>query len=184
MNTRNRPGIVTCEVRRAPLVPSGSLTTWTTISWPSLSSSSIFWVGAIPTVALRPAAAAAAVAAGGAAALLVVVAGELVELVQRVDDVGDVEEAVALEAEIDEGGLHAGQDFRDPALVDVADDAAVAFALDEDFGDQVVLENGHHRLVAVRGDDHLLVHHELLHAGLRSARRLERETFSRLRVSS
>ena len=27
MNTRNRPGIVTCEVMRAPFVPSGSLTT-------------------------------------------------------------------------------------------------------------------------------------------------------------
>ena len=32
MNTRKRPGIVTWEVRRAPLVPSGSLTTWTRIS--------------------------------------------------------------------------------------------------------------------------------------------------------
>ena len=27
MNTRKRPGIVTCDVSRAPLVPSGSLTT-------------------------------------------------------------------------------------------------------------------------------------------------------------
>src|SRR5580765_1324857 len=42
MNTRNRPAIVTCDVRRAPLVPSGSLTTSTRISWPSFSSSSIF----------------------------------------------------------------------------------------------------------------------------------------------
>ena len=45
MNTRNRPGIVTCDVRRAPLVPSGSFTTWTMISCPSLSSSSIFGCG-------------------------------------------------------------------------------------------------------------------------------------------
>ncbi len=92
-----------------------------------------------------------------AAALVLVVARELVELVERVDDVGDVEEAVALEAEVDEGGLHAGQDFRDPALVDVADDAAVPFAFDEDFGDEIVFEDGHHGLVAVGGDDHLLV---------------------------
>ena len=83
---------------------------------------------------------------------------ELVELLQRVDDVRDVEEAVALEPEVDEGGLHAGEDFRDPALVDVADDAALPFALDEDFRDQVVFEDGHHRFVAVRGDDHLLGH--------------------------
>ena len=42
MNTRNRPGMVTWDVRRAPLVPSGSLTTWTMISCPSRSRSSIF----------------------------------------------------------------------------------------------------------------------------------------------
>ena len=95
---------------------------------------------------------------------------ELVELLERVDDVGDVEEAVALEAEVDEGGLHAGQDFRDPALVDVADDAALPFALDEDFGDEVVFENGHHRLVAVRGDDHLLGHSRTP-SGCRAVRR-------------
>ena len=41
MNTRNRPAIVACEVSRAPLVPSGSFTTWTRISWPALSSVSI-----------------------------------------------------------------------------------------------------------------------------------------------
>ena len=80
----------------------------------------------------------------------------------------DVEEAVALEADVDEGGLHAGQDLRHPSLVDVADDAALALALDEDLGDQVVLEDGHLRLVAVRGDDHLLGHHEPLH-GARAA---------------
>ncbi len=47
-NTRKRPGMVTCEVRRAPFVPSGSFTTWTMMSWPSFTSSSIlasvpFW---------------------------------------------------------------------------------------------------------------------------------------------
>ena len=76
--------------------------------------------------------------------VLVVARLELLELLERVDDVGDVEEAVALEAEVDEGRLHAGQDFRDPALVDVADDAALPLALDEDFGDEIVFENGHH----------------------------------------
>jgi hypothetical protein len=54
--------------------------------------------------------------------------------------------------------LHAGQDLRDPALVDVADDATLAFAFDEDFRNQIVFENGHHRFVAVGGDDHLLGH--------------------------
>ena len=40
--------------------------------------------------------------------------------------VGDVEERVLLEAEVDEGRLHAGQDARDAPLVDVPDDAAAA----------------------------------------------------------
>ena len=102
--------------------------------------------------------AAAPTAVAGCARLVVFVAGELVELDERVDDVGDVEEAVALEAEVDEGGLHAGQHFRDPALVDVTDDAAVPLALDENLRDEVVFENGHHGLVAVGGDDHLLRH--------------------------
>src|SRR5262249_2953334 len=82
---------------------------------------------------------------------------EFVELL-RVDHIVDIEEPVALEAEVDEGGLHAGQNLRHAPLVDVADDAALALALDEDFGDEIVLEDGHHGLVAVGGDDHLLVH--------------------------
>src|SRR6185295_16743508 len=113
----------------------------------------------ILAIALRAALRSAATV-GVAAGLIVVVAGELVELDEGVDDVGDVEEAVALEAEVDEGGLHAGQDLRDPALVDVADDAAVPLALDENLSDQVVFEDGHHGLVAIGGDDHLLVHHQ------------------------
>src|SRR5678815_5057324 len=45
MNTRNRPGMVACDVSRAPFVPSGSFATWTMISCPSFSSSSIFGSG-------------------------------------------------------------------------------------------------------------------------------------------
>ncbi len=56
MNTRNRPAIVACEVSRAPLVPSGSLTTCTRISWPALSSVSILGSSPLP----RPAPASAA----------------------------------------------------------------------------------------------------------------------------
>src|SRR5438105_5522035 len=98
--------------------------------------------------------------AGGAAVAFV--GFEPVELLERVDDVGDVEEAVAFEADVDERRLHAGEDLRDAALVDVADDAALPLALDEDLGHEVVLEDGHYRLVAIRGDDHLLVHSRLL----------------------
>ena len=45
------------------------------------------------------------------------------------DDLVDVQEAVALEADVDEGGLHAGKDVVDLPLVDVADDRAPAAAL-------------------------------------------------------
>jgi hypothetical protein len=101
-----------------------------------------------PAVAARPA---------PAVALRVILVVELVELL-RVDHIVHIEESVALEAEVDEGGLHAGQDLRHAPLVDVADDAALALALDEDFGDEIILEDGHHGFVAVGGDDHLLVH--------------------------
>ena len=163
MKTRKRPGIVTCEVRRAPFVPSGSFTTWTMISWPSLSSSSIFAFGRSrsPRESVRPGAAPAPPSARGRpppSPLASSSSSSLSNSSERVDDVGDVEESVALEADVDEGGLHAGQDLRHAALVDVADDAALPLALDEDFGDEVVLEDGHHGFVAVGGDDHLLVH--------------------------
>src|SRR5205814_8167536 len=69
---------------------------------------------------------------------LAVVLVELLEL-RRVEHVVDVQKAVALEAEIDEGRLHAGQHLRDPSLVHIADDAALTLALDEDFRHEVVL---------------------------------------------
>ena len=89
---------------------------------------------------------------------VVIVAGELLELLDGVDDLSDVEKRVALEADVDERRLHPGEDLGDPPLVDVADDAALILALDEDLDDLVVLENGDARVVRAGGDDHLLVH--------------------------
>jgi hypothetical protein len=63
-------------------------------------------------------------------------------LLHVLDDVGDVEERVALETDVDERGLHSGQDFRDAALVDVADDGALALALDPQLDDLPFVENG------------------------------------------
>ena len=89
----------------------------------------------------------------------VLVAGlEPVELLDRVDDLGDVQERVALETDVNKGGLHAGQHLRDPALVDVADDAPMTLALDEDLDDLILFEDRDTRVVIARGDDHLLVH--------------------------
>ena len=55
----------------------------------------------------------------------------------REHDLVDVQEAVLLEADVDERRLEAGQDVVDPALVDVADDRAAAAALEVDLGDAV-----------------------------------------------
>src|SRR5918995_236135 len=57
----------------------------------------------------------------------------------RDDDLVDVQEAVLVEADVDEGGLGAGQDVVDDALVDVADDRAATSALEVDLGDAVPL---------------------------------------------
>ena len=85
-------------------------------------------------------------------------------LAAREDDLVDVEEAVALEADVDEGGLHAGQDVVDLALVDVADDRAPAAALDVELGDvglaafRLRLEDGDAGLSALGGDQNRFFH--------------------------
>ena len=57
------------------------------------------------------------------------------------DDLVDVEEAVLLEADLDERGLHPGQDVVDAADVDVAGDRAALGPLEVDLGDLRVLED-------------------------------------------
>ncbi len=66
---------------------------------------------AILTIALGPPLRAVAARRWLPAGFVLVVACELVELVQRVDDVGDVEKAVALEAEVDERDCMPGSTF-------------------------------------------------------------------------
>ena len=62
------------------------------------------------------------------------------------DDLVDVEEAVLLEADVDEGGLHSGEHVVDPPLVDVADDRPPAAALDVELRDAPVLVDLRHAL--------------------------------------
>ncbi len=71
------------------------------------------------------------------------------------DDLVDVEEAVLLEADLDERGLHAGQDVVDAAEVDVARDRAALRPLEVDLGDLAVLEDGDALLADVDGDEQL-----------------------------
>ncbi len=68
------------------------------------------------------------------------------------DDLVDVEEAVLLEADVDERGLHPRQDVVDDALVDVAGDRAATGPLEVDLDSLVVLEHGHALLADVDRD--------------------------------
>ena len=82
----------------------------------------------------------------------------------RQDDLVDVQEAVALEADVDEGGLHAGQDVVDLALVDVADDRATTATLHVELGDvrlgafRFRLEYGNARLASLGGHQNRFFH--------------------------
>ena len=98
------------------MVLSGSLTTWTTISWPGLISSAMLRPRPRPRLG-------AALPSGS-------------------DDLVDVQEAVSLQADVDEGRLHSGQHVVDLALVDVADDRAAAAALDVELRDLPVVAGG------------------------------------------
>ncbi len=72
---------------------------------------------------------------GDARAALAAAALDLLD--PRQHDLVDVQEAVLVEADVDEGRLEPGQDVVDLALVDVADDRARAAALEVDLGDAV-----------------------------------------------
>ena len=92
-----------------------------------------------------------------------VVGAAVVELqvLHRLDvggDVADVEEGVALEADVDEGGLHAREHPRHPPLVDVAHEPPMAVPLDEDLRQAVVLQDGDPGLVRIALDEHLEAH--------------------------
>jgi len=49
------------------------------------------------------------------------------------ENVADVEESIAIEADVNESGLHAGEDAGDSAFVDAADEGELFFALDVNF---------------------------------------------------
>src|SRR5207244_10028748 len=93
-----------------------------------------------------------------AASISFFIALKPIEYFYRIDDVQYVQKAVALEADVNERALHAGQHLRHPALVDIADDAPLPLPLDEDLAEEIVLEDGHLRLVAIRGHNHFLRH--------------------------
>ena len=81
-----------------------------------------------------------------------------VSRVPRIEDVGGVQERRALHADVDERRLHAGQDARDAAFVDVADQAAPAGTLEKHFLQHAVFDDGGARLVRAGVDEDLGAH--------------------------
>ena len=71
------------------------------------------------------------------------------------DDLVDVQEAVLLETDLDERGLHPGQDVVDRAEVDVPGDRPAFRPLEVDLGDAVVLEQRDALLADVDRDQEL-----------------------------
>ena len=71
------------------------------------------------------------------------------------DDLVDVEEAVLLEPDLDERGLHPGQHVVDDAEVDVPGDRAPLGPLEVDLGDAIVLDHGDALLADVDRDQQL-----------------------------
>jgi hypothetical protein len=67
--------------------------------------------------------------------------GAAVAVLAVLPDVGDVQERRALEADLDEGALHAGQHARDAPEVDVADQTPRAGALDVQLLHDALLEH-------------------------------------------
>ena len=131
--------MLSCVVSRAPLLPIGSLTTCTTMSAPSRSSSVIGGTQGRCRRRRR------CVAIDGARR-------------RRAQDVVGVQERGAIQADLDEGGLHARHDPLHAALVDVADDAAAPAAFDVQFLQHPVLDDGHAGLARRHVDQDLFAH--------------------------
>src|SRR5262249_39082336 len=107
-----------------------------------------------------PAAAPAVAAPVAAVAPLAAVPAPLFEVpvVGRLD-VGDVQEAIAAHAEIDERRLDARLDVDNAALVDVADVALVAGPLDVQLLQDAVLDDGDAALLGLEHvDQHFFLH--------------------------
>ncbi len=75
----------------------------------------------------------------------------LVRLLQ-LHKIGDVQEGVALQANVDKSRLHAGQHARHAAFVDGPGEGVFIFALEVDFREQIVFHEPHLGFVRGRRD--------------------------------
>jgi len=79
-------------------------------------------------------------------------------LFEVLEHVGDVQERIALQSQVDESGLHPGQDLGHAPFVDVSDHRPMPRALDPELDHLALVENGDPRLVFGRVDHDLPRH--------------------------
>ena len=81
-------------------------------------------------------------------------------LLQAFEEIGNVEESVAVEPYVNEGRLHPGQHARDAAPVDAAGQAKFFFPFKINFNDLTFFHQSDFGLVGRGGDYHFLRHGE------------------------
>ena len=57
----------------------------------------------------------------------------VIVILEVFENVADIKEGIAIKADIDERGLHAGEDASDSAFVDAANEGELFFTLDVNF---------------------------------------------------
>src|SRR5580704_6309604 len=70
---------------------------------------------------------------GGSSGRCVGVRVAVIVVLQIFENIADVEKSIAIETDVNESGLHAGEDAGDSAFVDTADEGELFFALDVNF---------------------------------------------------
>ena len=119
------------EVRRAPLVPIGSLTTWTRTGWSIFITCSKFRSFCV-----------LGIFSANVVVEVEVHVEHLFEFFRVFDDVGDVDKAVFPFIDIDEGRLDIVEDIGDSAAVDIAGELARFFSLDDQIVQLAMAQDG------------------------------------------
>jgi len=84
--------------------------------------------------------------------------GNILVVLFQLHKVGDVEEGVAFEADIDEGRLHAGQDAGYATFVDGSGKGVFIFPLEVDFREEIVFHQSHFGFVRGGRNKQLFIH--------------------------
>jgi hypothetical protein len=90
--------------------------------------------------------------------VIVIVVEKILEFVERVADIGEVEEGILVLADIDERGVHPLDDTLHASQVDRPDMALLVGYFEEDLGETLILVDGNAKLVRGCIDDYFFLH--------------------------